>query len=816
MGKNCFTPLIVYCRAATKGLGWFFLCLLALALPQAAAAQVTNQYTNATSGAINDLTCGTSDVLIRTFVVSPNLLITDVNIGVALRHTWRADLRIILTSPAGTNVVLMNGNGGDGDNLSDLFDDGASASITAHNATATDSTAAVPPYAHAFRPLNPLSAFNGQTSAGTWTLSICDAAGADVGTFTRSDLYITGTTFADLSLGMTASSTNPVYGTNLTYTLTASSTPASSATASGVSVGAALPAGLTFISATGSGSFNAGTGVWSVGSLAPGGSATLAITAQASGPVGSNVTYPAQITASSQPDPDSVVNNGATGEDDYAATTITIAANTITCPQGSAATGSGFATSGTSTRLGQIFWLDWSCTGTAFFNAGATVNKSWITGDGITITGQITGITADIQPYTVGTWGGDILHTLHAGLNPIGLTNRISGQDPQFTLGLSATLNGAATPLRWVLGDAEDSGGAASSESIQATTSGTAWQLVETAGSITVNNTGSTVTIYDPANGGGGTAVLETTASAVALNVTMMAGGGTATAFGFHAPYDFSDAPLTGTSYGAAHHRSLPGLRLGASVTSEASAYDSSTASADADDGVSIPPLLRAQAATIDVAVTGPGFLSAWIDWNGDGNFADSGENVAGYVQDGGPADTDGAVNGTIRLAVTPPATAVTTPTIARFRWASQSGTGTGGLYAYGEVEDYGLTVIYPNLTVAKTSLVLSDPANGTALPKVIPGAILRYCVVVTNSGSAPASAVTLDDTLPANLAYEPGTLRSGSSCANATTIEDEDASGSDETDGFAASASGGTVSAAVPSLAVNASIALTYDAKVD
>lgn len=817
MGQHRAAILPVSLRSAwQQSLHWLLIAIIGMMLPQTAAAQVTNQYTNSTSGAINDLTCGTGNVVTRTFSVSPNLLISDVNIGVSLRHTYRSDLRIVLTAPSGTSVTLMDATGGDGDNLSDLFDDSASASITSHAVSTTDSTATVPPYSHSFRPLTALSVFNGQTSSGTWTLTICDAVGVDTGTFTRSDLYITGSTFADLSLGMSASSSSPVYGTNLTYTLTASSTSASSATATGVSVGAALPPGLTFVSATGSGSFNSSTGVWTVGSIAPGANASIVITAQASGTVGSTIAYPAQITASSHPDPDSVVNNGATGEDDYASRSITVAANTINCPQGSAATGSGFATSGSSSRLGQIFWLDWSCGGIAFFNAGATVNKSWVTGDGVIITGQLTGITADIAPYTVGSWPGDTLQNLHSGLNPIGLFNHSPGSDPQFNLSLSATLNGTATSMRWVLGDAEDSGGDASAESIQAITNGSAWQSVESAGSFTVNNSGSTITIYDPANAGGGTAVLETSAVNLSLNVSLMAGGNTAVAFGFYAPYDYSDAPLTGTSYGSANHRTLPGLRMGAAVTSETAAYDSNNASADTDDGVTIGPLFRGQAATIDVSVSGPGRLSAWIDWNDDGDFSDSGENIASNVQDGGSGDADGQVNGTVRLAVTPPVGAATSPTIARFRWSSQSGASASGLSAYGEVEDYSLTVIYPNLTVAKSSTVLDDPVNGSAFPKAIPGATLRYCLLVTNSGSASASSITLVDTLPANLAYQAGTMRSGTSCANANTVEDDNAIGSDETDGFGAAVNGATISAEVPSIAVDASAALIYEVKVN
>lgn len=620
---------------------------------------------------------------------------------------------------------------------------------------------------------------------------------------------------ADLSITLAASSTTPTYGTTFTYTLSAISAASSNATATGVTVSDLLPAGVTFVSAAGSGTYASGTGVWSVGSLAAGASASLTITATASGAVGTSITNTAQITASSLPDPDSTVNNGATGEDDYASRTVTVGANTINCPAGSNATGSGFAASGTSAKLGQVFWLDWTCTGTSLFNAGATVNKSWSAGDGLSITGQITGITQDIRPYAAGSWSGDTLQLLHAGLNPIGLRNNTDGADPQFNLALSATLNGSATSLRYVVGDAEDSSGAASNESINASTNGTSWQTVETYGSITVTNTGSGMTIYDPAAAGGGTAVLETTAANLSLAVTMYSSGGTAAAFGFYAPYDFSDAPLTGTSYGAAQHRTLPGLRMGAAVTTEAAAYDSANAAGDSDDGVTIPTLIRNQAGTINVSVTGPGKLGAWIDRNGDGDFADAGEQLASDVTDGGAGDSDGAVNGTIALAFTPPSTMTASPTIARFRFSSSSGQASSGLAGFGEVEDYQFTVIYPNLAVAKTSTLISDPVNGTANPKAIPGAVMRYCVTITNGGNTSASSISLSDTLPVTMAYLANSMKSGSSCAGATTPEDDNAIGPDETDALGASFSGSTIAAQASSLAVGAAVALTYDVTV-
>ncbi len=59
-----------------------------------------------------------------------------------------------------------------------------------------------------------------------------------------------------------------------------------------------------------------------------------------------------------------------------------------------------------------------------------------------------------------------------------------------------------------------------------------------------------------------------------------------------------------------------------------------------------------------------------------------------------------------------------------------------------------------PNLTVVKAVTTLEDPISGTVSPKAIPGATLRYLIVITNSGSGEVDADTLvvTDPLPANM----------------------------------------------------------------
>lgn len=65
------------------------------------------------------------------------------------------------------------------------------------------------------------------------------------------------------------------------------------------------------------------------------------------------------------------------------------------------------------------------------------------------------------------------------------------------------------------------------------------------------------------------------------------------------------------------------------------------------------------------------------------------------------------------------------------------------------------ITPLNVALTVGKSSSVLSDPFNGAANPKRIPGAIVRYDILLQNSGTAAIDADTLviTDVLPVGMA---------------------------------------------------------------
>ena len=60
-------------------------------------------------------------------------------------------------------------------------------------------------------------------------------------------------------------------------------------------------------------------------------------------------------------------------------------------------------------------------------------------------------------------------------------------------------------------------------------------------------------------------------------------------------------------------------------------------------------------------------------------------------------------------------------------------------------------SIAVPTLSVQKTSEVVSDPVNATTNPKRIPGSVLRYSIVVTNTGAGAidAGSLVITDPLP-------------------------------------------------------------------
>jgi len=110
-----------------------------------------------------------------------------------------------------------------------------------------------------------------------------------------SSVVVTPNVVTDLAITKVVSKANPVVGENVIYTVVARNNGPSPAT--GVVVNDLLPTGLTYVShTTSAGTYIPASGIWTIGSLANGGTRTLTITAKTTLAGGSNVINTATIT----------------------------------------------------------------------------------------------------------------------------------------------------------------------------------------------------------------------------------------------------------------------------------------------------------------------------------------------------------------------------------------------------------------------------------------------------------------------------------------------------------------------------------------
>lgn len=127
----------------------------------------------------------------------------------------------------------------------------------------------------------------------------------------------------------------------------------------------------------------------------------------------------------------------------------------------------------------------------------------------------------------------------------------------------------------------------------------------------------------------------------------------------------------------------------------------------------------------------------------------------------------------------------------------------------YSANNDY--TVSAAALSVLKTATVISDELNNTVNPKMIPGAIVAYCIQVTNAtGGSAASAVTITDPMPTEMTYDTayGIFVNGS-VTTGTCNEDGSASG-------AFNATSKTVSGTIASVPAGATRTVLFRARIN
>lgn len=122
--------------------------------------------TNSTALVINNLVNNDSTLTL------PNGIVSDVDVGVNIRHSFDGDVDLTLIHH-GITITLSDDNGSTGDNYTGtVFDDAATTFITAGTV----------PFTGTFKPETPLAAMNGQNRNGVWTLRVFDDANGDTGT----------------------------------------------------------------------------------------------------------------------------------------------------------------------------------------------------------------------------------------------------------------------------------------------------------------------------------------------------------------------------------------------------------------------------------------------------------------------------------------------------------------------------------------------------------------------------------------------------------------------------------------------------------
>lgn len=124
---------------------------------------------------------------------------------------------------------------------------------------------------------------------------------------------------------------------------------------------------------------------------------------------------------------------------------------------------------------------------------------------------------------------------------------------------------------------------------------------------------------------------------------------------------------------------------------------------------------------------------------------------------------------------------------------------------SHSDNDDY--TVQTATLAVTKTSRVISDPFNNTTNPKLIPGAVVEYCIAVANTGGAAATSVVINDPVPGQLTFNAGTILLGGTVTSGTCDFSGTAGGSytaPNVSGTIASIAAGTASTLVFRATVN------------
>ncbi|HKQ39135.1 MAG TPA: immunoglobulin domain-containing protein, partial [Verrucomicrobiae bacterium] len=516
------------------------------------------------------------------------------------------------------------------------------------------------------------------------------------------DYGVTIVPVADLSVAA-ADSPDPVaVGSNLTYQVTARNV--GPAIATHVTVTNRFSAAVDFVSATstrGTCVNNAGIVNCAIGDLGLSSNATITIVVrpQASGTLTSTFGIFAD-----QPDPNTGDNFTVSSTTVELAPSITVPPASLTVTQHNTATFS--VTVGGTAPLRYQWFFNGTAVASNGTNATLTIADAQSTNQGnyqLRITNRVGGVMSPVVTLTV-------LDPPTISQQPQSRTN-LAGSTATFTVVAQGT-----PPLsyQWFL-------------------NGTTSLNGETNSSLTLTNVQKSQAGTYSVRIANAAAVLDS-AGAVLTVIEM----------------DFGDAPApfpTMLAQNGARHRIVPGFYLGSGVDFEPDGQAND--GADEDGVVFRNGLLIGQSARIEVLASSNGVLNAWIDWNGNGSWADAGEKIF---------NDQALTAGTNVLSATVPLSAQLGVRAARFRLSTATGLSFTNEALNGEVEDYQVTVQPAvDLRVGLTA------APGT----VGLGSNVVYTIGVTNAGPSAASGAVLTSSLPASVTV----ISLPAGCANQSGI---------------------------------------------
>ena len=157
------------------------------------SSQFTTKYCDsyASNNVPVTISTGAASVTNSTITIpdADNMTISDIDVTLNITHTWIRDLNVKLVSPTGTQITLFGSlcslNTPGFEDANATFDDAAATLVACGTSN--------PRISGKVRPNQALSALNGQSSQGVWTLRVTDSTSGDGGAINSWSLNICST-----------------------------------------------------------------------------------------------------------------------------------------------------------------------------------------------------------------------------------------------------------------------------------------------------------------------------------------------------------------------------------------------------------------------------------------------------------------------------------------------------------------------------------------------------------------------------------------------------------------------------------------------